>query len=85
MGFDGSVWGVNPRRESIRGIPCFDSLADLPEPADAVAIAVPAAHVPATVESAAEAGCGGAVVISAGFGEIEGGRELERELRDAAH
>ncbi len=84
MGYSGSVWGVNPRRDEIRGIPCFDSLADLPEPADAVAVAVPAAHVPATVESAAEAGCGGAVVISAGFGEIEGGRELERELRDAA-
>ncbi len=29
-------------------------------------------------------GCGGAIVISAGFGEIESGRELERELREAA-
>ncbi len=62
LGFDGPVWGVNPRRDRIRGIECFPSLADLPEPADAVAVAVPAAHVPATVASAAEAGCGGAVV-----------------------
>lgn len=82
--FDGPVWGINPRRDEIRGIPCFSSLAELPEPADAVAIAVPAPYVPATVVSAAEAGCGGAIVISAGFGEIEGGKELERELRETA-
>ena len=40
--------------------------------------------MPSTVESAADTGCGGAIVISAGFGEIEGGRELERELRETA-
>jgi acetyl-CoA synthetase len=84
IGFDGPIWGVNPKRDEIRGIPCFASLADLPEPADAVAVAVPAPKVPATVASAADAGCGGAVVISAGFGEVEGGRELERELRQTA-
>ncbi len=84
LGFDGPVWGVNPKREEIRGIPCFRSLSDLPEPADAVAVAVPAPYVPATVASAADAACGGAIVISAGFGEIEGGRELQRELRDTA-
>ncbi len=84
MGFDGPVWGVNPRRDRIRGIQCFPSLAELPEPVDAVAVAVPAPNVPSTVESAAEAGCGGAIVISAGFGEIEGGRDLERRLRETA-
>ena len=46
LGFDGPVWGVNPKRDEIRGIPCFASLADLPEPADAVAVAVPAPYVP---------------------------------------
>ena len=33
---------------------------------------------------AGERGCGGAVVISAGFGEIEAGRGLEAELREVA-
>lgn len=84
LGFDGPVWGVNPRRDRIRGIECFPSLADLPEAADAVAVAVPAAHVTATVASASEAGCGGAVVVSAGFGETEGGIALEAELRATA-
>ncbi|HYH60855.1 MAG TPA: CoA-binding protein, partial [Solirubrobacterales bacterium] len=84
LGFDGPVWGVNPGRERIRGFDCFPSLEDIPEPVDAVAIAVPAAHVPATVASAADAGCGGAVVVSAGFGEIEEGQALEAELRATA-
>ncbi|MDQ2676310.1 MAG: CoA-binding protein, partial [Actinomycetota bacterium] len=84
MGFAGPVWGVNPRRERIRHVPCVASVAELPEPVDAVAVAVPASHVPETVEAAAEAGCGGAVVISAGFGEIEAGRELQRRLEATA-
>ena len=84
LGFDGPVWGINPKRERIRDIRCLPSLTDLPEPVDAVAVAVPAPYVRATIESAADAGCGGAIVVSAGFGEIEGGRELERELREAA-
>src|ERR1700712_4382991 len=84
MGFEGPLWGVNPSRESIRGIPCVPSLSDLPGPVDAVAIAVPAAGVPAIVAEAARLGCGGAVVISAGFGEVESGVGLERELREAA-
>ena len=84
LGFAGPVWGVNPSRSEVRGVPCVPSLAELPEPVDAVAIAIPAARVPATVTAAARRGCGGAVVVSAGFGEVESGRGLELELRDAA-
>ena len=75
---------MNPSRESIRGIPCVPSLADLPGPVDAVAVAVPAAGVPAVVAEAARLGCGGAVVVSAGFGEVASGVGLEREVREAA-
>ena len=39
---------------------------------------------PEVIADAAERGCGGAVVLSAGFGEIAEGRGLERELREAA-
>jgi acetyl-CoA synthetase len=83
-GFAGPVWGVNPRRTEVLGRPCVPSLADLPEPVDAVVVAIPAAGVPEAVAQAGERGCGGAVVLSAGFGEIEAGRGLERELRQAA-
>lgn len=85
-GFQGDVWGVNPRRAGTRvqGRECIAGIGDLPHPVDAVVVAIPAASVPAAIREAGERGCGGAVVLSAGFGEVEAGRALERELRDAA-
>ena len=83
VGFAGEVWGVNPRRLSAHGIPCFPSLSDLPGVPDAVVVAIPAAGVPAVIEEAGTLGCGGAVVYAAGF--REGGRpELDEDLRAAA-
>jgi acetyl-CoA synthetase len=83
-GFAGEVWGVNPKRDEVHGRACFPSLAELPEPADAVVVAIPAPGVPEAVEQAGASGCGGAIVISAGFAEIEQGRRLQDELREAA-
>jgi acetate---CoA ligase (ADP-forming) len=83
-GFEGPVWGVNPKREEVLGRECVPSVADLPEPVDAVVVAIPAPGVPAVVAEAGARGCGGAVVLSAGFSEIEAGRGLEAELRAAA-
>ena len=84
LGFEGEVWGVNPRRSSAHGVPCFPTLSELPAVPDAVVIAIPAAGVPAVVEEAGALGCGGAVVFAAGFGEAPGGAALEDELREAA-
>ena len=84
LGFDGPLYGVNPGRGEIRGIECVPTVEDLPEPVDAVAVAIPAAAVPDAVEAAARRGCGGAVVVSAGFGEVEAGAGLERRLLEVA-
>jgi acetate---CoA ligase (ADP-forming) len=84
-GFEGPVYGVNPKRSEVRGKPCVPSVADLPEAVDAVVVAIPAIGVPPVVAAAAERGCGGAIVFAAGFGEVTEGVELEAELRRAAH
>jgi acetyl-CoA synthetase len=84
LGFEGEVWGVNPRRSSVYGLPCFPSLSDLPSSPDAVVVAIPAAGVPAVIEEAGSVGAGGAVVYAAGFGETTDGVALESSLRDAA-
>ena len=83
-GYGGTVHGVNPGRESAHGYPCVPSLADLPGPADAVVVAIPATGVTAVIAEAAELGCGGAVVVSAGFAESDAGHTLQRELRETA-
>ncbi len=80
LGYEGEVWGVNPKRDRVHGRPCFPSLSELPGVPDAVVVAVPAAAVPGVVDDAGELGCGGAVVYGAGFAEVEEGRRLEQEL-----
>ena len=84
IGFPGSIWGVNPGRTDVLGRPCVPSVADLPEPVDAVIVAIPAAGVPAALEQAGERGCGGAVVFSAGFAEVPGGVSHQAQLAEAA-
>jgi acetate---CoA ligase (ADP-forming) len=68
IGFAGPVYPVNPRYQEVAGRPCFAALRDLPAPPDAVAIAVPAAAVPAALEEAIACGAGAAVVYASGFG-----------------
>jgi acetate---CoA ligase (ADP-forming) len=83
-GFEGPVWGVNPKRDSAHGFPCFASLSELPGTPDAVVVGIPAAGVADVVEEAGALGCGGAVVYGAGFREVPPGVEHERRLREAA-
>ncbi len=82
--FDGPVYGVHPRETEVLGIPCFPTMSDLPEVPDAIVIATPAATVPGLIDEAGRLGVGGAVVIAAGFAEVEHGRELQRQLRENA-
>jgi acetyl-CoA synthetase len=84
IGFPGRVYGVNPKRTEVMGRPCVPAVADLPEPVDAVVVAIPAAGVAAAVDQAGARGCGGAVVFSAGFGEVESGRGHHDDLVAAA-
>jgi acyl-CoA synthetase (NDP forming) len=84
IGFTGRVYPVNPRYQEIAGRQCFAALRDLPGPPDAVAIAVPAAAVPAAIEEAIACGAGAAVVYASGFGapgEGEGGSTGQDSLR----
>src|SRR3954469_20913150 len=69
LGYDGAVWGVHPTHRSVLGREVFPSVGDLPEPADAVVVAVPAAGVPDVLDEAGAVGCGGAVVFGAGFAD----------------
>jgi predicted CoA-binding protein len=54
----GKVVAVDPSVDSIDGDPAYDDLASLPEPVDAVVLAVPRDETAAWVERAAAAGCG---------------------------
>ena len=66
------------------GRPCVASVAELPQAVDALVVAIPAADVAGAVAAGAELGCGGAIVLSAGFAEVETGREHQAALREVA-
>lgn len=81
FGFPGKVWAVNPNYAEIEGVPCFPALDALPEPAELVAIALPAAPAVEAVRQAAALGARAGLIIGGGFGEGAGkGRELQDEL-----
>jgi acyl-CoA synthetase (NDP forming) len=63
-GFDGEIYGVNPRYDSLYDAPCYASLHDLPERPDCVLVAVPNAGLLDTFEQAAHCGVPAAVVFA---------------------
>jgi acetate---CoA ligase (ADP-forming) len=59
---------VHPKYESVRGLPCVPSLADLPEPVDLVLLGVPDVALVDQVALAASRGDGGAVIFGSAHG-----------------
>ncbi len=83
--FNGPVWGVNPRRDNLGGVPCFASVDDLPEAPDAVFLAVPRQAAIKTIEELNSRGAGGVACFTAGFGELgSAGKAEEQALIQAA-
>lgn len=79
-GFKGAVMPVNPKRETVQGLPAYASISALPVVPDTAILAVPAPLIRQTVEECAEAGVKSAIVFSAGFAEA--GAEGERLQAD---
>ncbi|NDW02268.1 MULTISPECIES: acetate--CoA ligase family protein [unclassified Salipiger] len=80
-GYEGRILPVNPKRETVQGLPCYASVDDLPETPDAALIAVPAKLVPETIEALGRKGCKAATLFSAGFAEVGAeGEAAQREL-----
>lgn len=80
-GYRGRILPVNPKRDAVQGLPCFASVADLPETPDAALIAVPAKLVPRTLADLGAKGCRAATLFSSGFAETGAeGEAAQREL-----
>ncbi|MNX34810.1 succinyl-CoA synthetase subunit alpha [compost metagenome] len=68
-GYDGRILPINPRADSIQGLPAAPDLAALDTDVDLVILAVPAAHAAQALQSARPGQVGGAVVFTSGFSE----------------
>jgi acetate---CoA ligase (ADP-forming) len=82
FGFAGTIYPVNPNYDTIAGLQAYPEVGAIPEPVDAVAIAVPSRAVPGVVRQAIAAGARGGVAFGSGFAEAgEEGQSLQAELR----
>lgn len=80
-GYDGALYPVNPGRESILGLHCYESISAIPGEIDLAVFTIPAGQVPASMDECVKKGVKAALVISAGFKELGiEGEELEREM-----
>ncbi len=79
LGFEGSIWPVNPKRSDLGGIKCVPSIDDLPGVPDAVFLGVNRHKTIEAIGALSRLGVGGAVCYSSGFAETDHG-DLQAEL-----
>ena len=84
-GYPGQMWLVNPQHDSLEGVPCVRSVADLPCGPDAVFIATNRDLTLTCVAELAAIGTGGAICYASGFAETGAeGQALQQQLLEAA-
>ena len=82
-GFEGNIYPVNPRKETLMGLTAFHSILDVEEPVDVAIVIVPAGMVPKAIEECCAKGVKYLVVESAGFAETgEEGRKIQAHIRE---
>ena len=85
MSFAGPIYPVHPSAGEVHGLPCFRSVADLPEAPDAAFVGVRRDRAIEVVRALAGRGAGGAVCYASGFRESgEDGASLQAALVEAA-
>lgn len=73
---------INPHHETVLDIPCLPHIGAIKAPVDLAVVATPAHTVPDVLLECAKAGTHGAIVVSAGFGEIgKEGLALEKRIK----
>lgn len=84
-GYQGQMWLVNPQHDSLEGVPCVRSVAELPCGPDAVFIATNRELTLTCVAELAAIGAGGAICYASGFAETGAeGQALQQQLLNAA-
>ena len=84
-GYEGGLYPLNSRRETIWGVPCYKDFASLPDKPDHVLVLVPARFAVQVVRDAAAAGAQSATIVTSGFSELqdEESQRLAVELQQA--
>jgi acyl-CoA synthetase (NDP forming) len=66
-GYNGRIYGVNPKYSDVEGIKCYPSLADLPEVVDLVVLAIGNARLEEQLKEVTRLGIGAAVLFGSAY------------------
>ena len=81
IGFNGPIYPVNPKYQTVLNHVCYPSLTDLPEAPDLVVFSIRNPLVPEQVRLAVKRGARAAVIYDSGFAELgEDGARLQAEI-----
>ena len=84
-GFKGKLFAINPKHETVLGVPCHKSVEDVPHRLDLVVIALTADKIVSIIDACGRAGVRAVIVLTAGFSETgPRGAALERQVLEAA-
>lgn len=84
-GFKGTVYPISPSRDAVFYKKAYKSVLDVPKPIDLAVIVIKNTIVPTVLEECGKKKIKGAIVITAGFKEVdEEGKKLEQQLKDIA-
>jgi acyl-CoA synthetase (NDP forming) len=85
-GYRGKIYPVNPRIDTIDGLPVFKRAADIPGPVDLAVVLVPKKHLYSVIDDLGRIGTRAAVIFTAGFSELgTDGQDEQRLLVEHAH
>jgi acetyltransferase len=69
--YEGGLYPVNSKRETIWGVPCYKDFLSLPDKPDHVLVLVPARFAVQVIRDAAAAGARSATIVTSGFSELQ--------------
>ncbi len=79
--YEGKIYPVNPKLNSVLGIKCYHDILEIQDDIDIALITTPGESVADILEKCGKKNVKGAVIISGGFGELgTKGRQKEREI-----
>ncbi len=83
--FTGTVYPVNPKKDSIMGFKCYPDVTSIPGPVDLALITTPSHTVSSLIDECGKKKIPNVVVVTADFSETgEDGARLEKEIADKA-
>lgn len=82
FGYQGNIYPINPKYDTVAGLKSYPAIGAVPEKVDLVVVAVAADKVPDVLEECGQAGCRAAIIISSGFAEVSGpeGKALQEQI-----